>query len=192
MMPRRILAALAVALFATIAVPAAAHADPYVSGSTVTADRYTVAAGETVTVTWHDSYFTPGAAVAVTVDGCAADTATLTVAGAVTQGATTSTTADGNGSVMAQVTFGASAAGSCSITGAAASATGGVTVNVVSAAASASGARAISSGPVLAATGGSLPLGLGVAGGGMLVLGAVLISARLLNRRRIESATFGD
>ena len=192
MMLRRPLVALAIALFATIAVPAAAYADPYVSGSTVSADRYTVSPGEMVTVTWHESYFSPGEAVEVSVDGRAAETTVLSFGGAVRRGAATSATADASGSVVAQMTFSASEVGSYAILGSAASATGGVTVNVVAAAVSGAAAQPTSSGPVLAATGGNLPLGLGVAGGGMLILGAVLVSARLVTRRRIESSASGD
>ena len=197
MMPRRPFAALAIALFAialfaTISVPAAAHADPHVSGSTVSADRYTVSPGEMVTVTWQESYFDPAEAVEVSVDGRAAQTTMLSFGGSARRGAATSSTADASGSVVAQVTFSASEVGSYAIMGSAASATGGVTVDVVAAAVSGAAAQPTSSGPVLAATGGRVPLGLGVAGGGMLILGAVLVSARLVTRRRIESADSGD
>ena len=192
MMPRRPFAALAIALFATISVPAAAHADPHVSGSTVSADRYTVSPGEMVTVTWQESYFDPAEAVEVSVDGRAAQTTMLLFGGSARRGAATSSTADASGSVVAQVTFSASEVGSYAIMSSAASATGGVTVDVVAAAVSGAAASPTSSGPVLAATGGRVPLGLGVAGGGMLILGAVLVSARLVTRRRIESADSGD
>ena len=192
MMPRRPFAALAIALFATISVPAAAHADPHVSGSTVSADRYTVSPGEMVTVTWQESYFDPAEAVEVSVDGRAAQTTMLLFGGSARRGAATSLTADASGSVVAQVTFSASEVGSYAIMSSAASATGGVTVDVVAAAVSGAAASPTSSGPVLAATGGRVPLGLGVAGGGMLILGAVLVSARLVTRRRIESADCGD
>lgn len=192
MMPYRTFTVLAVAFFAALAAPATAHADPYVSEASVSADRYTVTAGESVTVTWSESYFDPGedvtVSVAGTVVGTAAESSIMSASGPAERGSATATAADLRGGTSAQVTFTTDAIGRYAITGSAASATGGVTITVVASTASALPAQAIDAAPALALTGGSLPVVLGITGGGMLFLGAVLVSARVIARRRTATS----
>ncbi|MBC7724928.1 MAG: hypothetical protein H7146_09310 [Burkholderiaceae bacterium] len=172
------MAVLAVASVALLSAPTAAFADPYVSGSTVTADTYSLSPGETVTVTWHGDYFEPGEAVSVSVAGTAASASTMSISGARSTGATAPAVVDPSGSVVARVTVPASATGNYTITGTSASASGGVTVAVLSATLISTGTTA------LAKTGGNVPVGLALAGGGILALGVILVAARMITRRR--------
>lgn len=188
-MLRQTIAALAVATIALISTPTAAIADPYVSGSTVTSDRYVIEPGGTFTVTWHDDYFCDNDPVTVGLSGKASVQTTILTSTTTVVGSSANTVTDANGSVVTTFTVSKDALGNYPVTGTSECGTGGVTVKVVEsgvAGAQVVAARKPVAATRLASTGADIPMVLLVSGGGALVFGAILLGTRARSRRNQE------
>lgn len=170
-----VLAAAPTAAFAATDAPTCAGTgSTYASSTPVTSDSPVVAPSQTVTVTWADGYFQPGAAVTVSISGPAASGARIVTPEA--SGTDASTVADAAGGLVARVTLASTATGSLSVQGWSATGCGGVTVGTAT--------PASTSANSLAYTGGSVPTVLAITGAGALAFGGILVAARLRSRKR--------
>ena len=176
----------ALALITVLAAPTAAFAatdapscsgtgSTYASSAPVTSDVPVVAPSQTVTVTWADGYFAPGAPVTVSTSGPAASGSRVVTADSTGAGSASAVT-DADGGLIASVTLASTATGSISVQAWSDTGCGGVTVGVATPAAAESNS--------LAYTGGSVPTVLVVAGAGAIAFGGILLAARLRSRRR--------
>jgi plastocyanin len=181
-MIKKAFASAGIALALLIATPVAANAAYVPAEDTIVSDS-TPAPGQTVTVTFEES-FTPGETVRFTVTG----------EGAVTIAAITSDsvdkTADANGTVSARVTLPLDARGTYTVTatGLSSGIIGTAALTVVPADANGNGAGNGSNGTItLPVTGAEIPVATVWIAGGVLVLGAVLVSVVTVRRRNLDN-----
>jgi hypothetical protein len=184
-MVKKSVAAIALAVLAVFAVPAAANAAGYVPEESITVSSSTVTPGGTVTASFSEGAFTPGESVSFTLTGENAASATLASIKAVVNSTSITKTATGAGAVSVAVTPPANASGSYTLTGTGltSGSVGAVTVSVVaadSAAADAAGG--------LASTGYDAPMLAIWAAAGALLLGVALMVALTVVRRQRANA----
>ncbi|WP_035880197.1 hypothetical protein, partial [Cryobacterium sp. MLB-32] len=175
-MGKKTFAAIALAVLAVFAVPAAANAAGYVPDSAITVNGAVVAGG-TVAVTFDDDAFAAGEQVRFDVSG--EGTATLSVFKAATASITKTATAQGAATV--NVTLPTDATGTYTVTAT------GLTSNNVSTSALTITAADAGAGD-LAATGYATPVVLIWAAGGALLLGLALVVVLTLLRRQRATA----
>ena len=175
-MGKKTFAAIALAVLAVFAVPAAANAAGYVPEANVTVSG-AVVAGQSTDVNIADGSFTGGESVIVSVTG--EGSATLSAFKAATVSITKTATSAGAASVT--VTLPTNATGTYTVT-----ATGVTSQNVATASLTVTAADAGAGN--LAATGFATPVVLIWAAGGALLLGLALVVVLTLVRRQRATA----
>lgn len=178
-------AAIALAVLAVVALPAAANAAGYVPSDSITVSG-AIVPGATVTVEFEES-FTPGESVSFTLTGENGASATLAAFKAAQSSTSLVKTADASGSVVLLVTLPTDASGTYTVTATGlTSGTVGVASLTVAAADSAVAANATTGG--LASTGYDAPMLAIWAAAGALLLGVALMVALTVVRRQRANA----
>jgi len=183
-MAKKTFAAIALAVLAVFAVPAAANAAGYVPEGNVTVSDSTVEPGQTVSVSFDDASFAAGESVSFTLTGENAAGATLATIKAVVNSTSITKTASAAGAVNVAVTLPTNASGSYTLTG-----TGLTSANVGTAtltAVAADSAAAANGG--LASTGYNAPMLAIWAAAGALLLGIALVVVLTVVRRQRATA----
>ncbi|WEO77992.1 sortase [Cryobacterium sp. SO2] len=184
-MMKKSVAAIALAVLAVFAVPAAANAAGYVPEGNITVTDATPAPGETVTVGFADASFTPGESVSFTLTGENAAGATLATIKAVVNSTSITKTAATDGAVSVAVTLPANATGSYALSGTGLT-SGSVGTATLTAVAADAGTAAATGG--LASTGYDAPMLAIWAAAGALLLGVALMVALTVVRRQRANA----
>ena len=183
-MAKKTFAAIALAVLAVFAVPAAANAAGYVPADDVVVSG-TIAPGATVSVAFTDGAFTAGESVSFAVTG--SGTATLSAVKAATVSLTKSATSAGAASV--NVTLPADATGTYTTTATGlTSGTVGTAAITLPTADAATGAGASSTDGGLASTGYDAPMLAIWAAAGALLLGIALVTVLTVVRRQRANA----
>jgi len=180
-MAKKTIAALALALLAVFAVPAAANAAGYVPEGNVTVSG-TIAPGSPVNVAFAGGSFTAGEDVSFSVTG--EGTATLAIVKAATASVTKSATSNGAASIVVSLPAGATGTYTTTATGATSGNVGTAAITV--AAADAGAGAATGNSKDLASTGfnGSVLL---IAAAGILILGAAVVALSIVRRKRANA-----
>ena len=184
-MAKKTFAAIALAVLAVFAVPAAANAAGYVPEGNVTVSDSTVEPGQTVTVGFSADSFTPGESVSFTLTGENAAGATLATVKAVVNSTSITKTASATGAVSVAVTLPTNAVGSYTLTGTGltSGSVGTATLSVVAA----DSATVVKAGG-LASTGYDAPMLAIWAAAGALLLGIALVTVLTVVRRQRANA----
>jgi hypothetical protein len=185
-MIKKSVAAIALAVLAVFAVPAAANAAGYVPQGNITVSDSTPTPGEAVTVGFDDGSFTPGESVSFTLTGENAASATLANLRAVVNSTSITKTATAAGSVAVVVTLPSDASGSYTLTGTGltSGSVGTATLTVVAA----DSGTAVTAAGGLASTGYDAPMLAIWAAAGALLLGVALMVALTVVRRQRANA----
>ena len=184
-MAKKTLAAIALAVLAVFAVPAAANAAGYVPAGNVTVSSTTVEPGETVTVSFADDSFTGGENVSFTLTGENAASATLANFKAAVNSTSLTKAAAADGSVSVAVTLPTDATGTYTLTatGLTSGSVGTAAISVVAA----DSAAVVNDGD-LASTGYDAPMLAIWAAAGALLLGIALVTVLTVVRRQRANA----
>jgi hypothetical protein len=186
-------AAVAIAVLAVFAAPAAANAAGYVPVGNISVSGAVVPGG-TVTVGFADGSFTPGESVSFTLTGENAAGATLATFKAVVDSQSLVKTASDTGAVSLDVTLPSNASGTYTVTatGLTSGTVGTASLTVASADGAASGSGtgtgSDASNGGLASTGYDAPMLAIWAAGGALLLGVALMVALTIVRRQRANA----
>ena len=182
-------AALALAVLAVFAVPAAANAAGYVpDGNIVVAGA--IEPGATVTVTFTEGSFTPGESVSFTLTGENAAGATLATFKSVVNSQSLVKTAAGSGAVALDVTLPTNASGTytTTATGLTSGTVGTASLTVAAADSAAGTGTGTSTGGGLASTGYNAPMLAIWGAAGALLLGVALVVVLGIVRRQRATA----
>ncbi|ANP71463.1 hypothetical protein [Cryobacterium arcticum] len=182
-------AAIALAVLAVFAVPAAANAAGYVPDGNIVVSG-TIAPGSPVTVSFTPGSFTPGETVSFTLTGENATGATLATFKSVVNSQSLTKTAAGSGAVAVAVTLPTNASGSytTTATGLTSGTVGTASLTVAAADSAAGTGSGTSTGGGLASTGYNAPMLAIWGAAGALLLGVALVVVLGIVRRQRATA----
>ena len=182
-------AAIALAVLAVFAVPAAANAAGYVPDGNIVVSG-TIAPGSPVTISFTEGSFTPGEPVSFTLTGENAAGATLATFKSVVNSQSLVKSAAGTGAVALEVTLPTDASGTytTTATGLTSGTVGTASLTVAAADAAAAGSGSSSADGGLASTGYDAPMLAIWAAAGALLLGVALMVALTVVRRQRANA----